>query len=166
MPDRFKHCTFCGARFVPGLSWPRRCAACGEMSYRNPSPVAVAVQPVGAGLLVIRRAIPPALDQLALPGGYLDFGESWQDGAARELFEETGLTADPATATLYDAISAPDSTLLLFARFPALASADDIPPSKPNDETHGWEVLEGPAELGFSIHTAVAARYFSRSDRP
>lgn len=161
MRDRFKHCTFCGARYTPAQPWPRRCAACGETSYRNPTPVAVAVQPVGGGLLVVRRAIPPAIDQLALPGGFIDYGESWQHAAARELREETGLTADPATARLYDAVSAPDGTLLIFALFPPLSSAADMPEPTPNDETHGWEILSGPAELGFSIHTAVAERFFA-----
>jgi ADP-ribose pyrophosphatase YjhB (NUDIX family) len=161
MPDRFKHCTFCGARFTPGQPWPRRCAACGETSYRNPTPVAVAVQPVGAGLLVVRRAIPPALDRLALPGGFIDHAESWQDAAARELLEETGLTADAATARLYDTVSAPDGTLLVFALFPPVADEAALPPSAPNEEAYGWEILKGPEELGFSIHTAVAARFFA-----
>jgi len=28
MPDRYAHCSFCGARFAPGDKWPRHCAAC------------------------------------------------------------------------------------------------------------------------------------------
>jgi ADP-ribose pyrophosphatase YjhB (NUDIX family) len=161
MPDRFAHCTFCGARFTPGQRWPRRCGACGQTSYLNPKPVAVAVQPIGAGLLAVRRGIPPARESLALPGGYVDVGETWQAAAVRELFEETGLTADPAGVRLYDTVSAPDGTLLVFGLLPALPSADAMPASAPNDETLGWEVLPGPTELGFSIHTAVADRYFA-----
>ena len=163
MADRFARCTFCGARFIPGQTWPRRCAACGETSYRNPSPVAVAVQPVSAGLLVVRRSIPPARDRLALPGGFIDVGETWQAAAVRELFEETGLRADAAGARLYDTVSAPDGTLLVFALLPPLADTAAIPPSAPNDESHGWEILYGPTELGFSIHTAIANRYFAGS---
>lgn len=161
MPDKFAHCTFCGARFTRGQPWPRRCAACGETSYQNPKPVAVAVQPVGAGLLVVRRGIAPARDHLALPGGYIDVGESWQAAATRELFEEVGLKVDPASARLFDTVSAPDGTLLVFALLPPLPDAAPLPPPTVNDESLGWEVLDGPTELGFGIHTAVANRYFA-----
>lgn len=157
--DRYAHCTFCGARFVPGQPWPRRCGACAEISYRNPAPVAVAVQPIGDGLLVVRRATPPGRGELALPGGFIDVGESWQAAAARELFEETGLATDAETVRLYDTVSAPDGTLLVFGRFPALPSADALPPSTPNDESLGWEILDTPADLAFGIHTAVARRF-------
>ena len=120
MPDRFAHCTFCGARFRPAQPWPRRCGACGETSYLNPKPVAVAVQPVGEGLLVVRRGIPPARDLLALPGGYIEVGETWQQAAVRELREEVGVEADPSGVRLFDTISAPDGTLLVFGLLPPL----------------------------------------------
>jgi ADP-ribose pyrophosphatase YjhB (NUDIX family) len=160
MPDKFAHCTFCGARFTPGQAWPRRCGACGETSYRNPTPVAVAVQPVGSGLLVVRRGIPPARERLALPGGFVDYGEAWQAAAVRELFEEVGLRASAEEVRLFDTLSAPDGTLLVFGLLPALPGPEALPPSVPNEETLGWEILDGPAELGFSLHTAVAARFF------
>ncbi|GAA2468389.1 NUDIX domain-containing protein [Winogradskya humida] len=161
MPDRYAHCTFCGARFTPGQSWPRRCGACGETSYLNPKPVAVALQPVGSGLLVIRRAVPPAVGSLALPGGYIDATESWQQAASRELHEETGVTSDPDSVRLFDARSAPDGTLLIFGLFPGLASATDLP-AHTDSETAGREVLERPASLGFDLHTQAANRWFNQ----
>jgi ADP-ribose pyrophosphatase YjhB (NUDIX family) len=160
MPDLFAHCTYCGARFVPDQPWPRRCGACGETTYLNPKPVAVAVQPVAGGLLAVRRGIPPAADRLALPGGYIDAGETWQEAAARELFEEVGLATDPSAVRLYDVLSAPDGTLLVFALLPALASEAELPPSRRNDESLGWVIVPGPTELGFDLHTRVANRWF------
>ena len=159
MADRYLHCTFCGARFTPAQQWPRRCGACGEVSYLNPSPVAVAVQPVGAGLLVVRRGIPPAHDRIALPGGYIDMGESWQQAVVRELSEETGLRASADAVTLFDTISAPDGTLLVFGLLPPVAEAPDFL----SDETLGCEVIEHPTPLGFELHTRVADRWFEYS---
>jgi ADP-ribose pyrophosphatase YjhB (NUDIX family) len=158
MPDQYAHCTFCGARFPPGRPWPRRCGACGVTSYLNPKPVAVAVQPIGAGLLVVRRAIPPAEDSLALPGGYIDVGETWQAAAVRELAEETGLRADPSSVRLYDTLSAPDGTLLVFGLLPAI---DGLPDFVPNAETVSLQILTEPAPLGFDLHTRVADRWFA-----
>lgn len=163
MPDRYAHCTFCGARFTAGQPWPRHCGACGETSYLNPKPVAVALQPVGTGLLVIRRGIPPARGHLALPGGYVEVHESWQEALVRELFEETGVVAAAATVTHFDTVSAPDGTLLVFGLLPALESPSSIPDPGASDETLGWEIADGPVPLGFSLHTAAAAAYFASS---
>ncbi|AGZ40507.1 NUDIX domain-containing protein [Actinoplanes friuliensis] len=161
MPDRYAHCTFCGARFVPGQPWPRRCGACGETSYLNPTPVAVVLQPVGDGLLVVRRGIAPARDRLALPGGFIEVGETWEQAAVRELSEEVGLTADPDSVRLYDTISAPDSTLLIFGLLPALSSEEDLPTFVTSKEAIGRHVLSGPEPLGFDLHTRVADRWFA-----
>jgi 8-oxo-dGTP diphosphatase len=42
--------------------------------------------------LLIKRGSEPLMGQWSIPGGTLELGESLQEGVARELLEETGLT--------------------------------------------------------------------------
>ena len=45
-------------------------------------------------LLLIRRKNPPYAGKYALPGGFVDVGETVEDACRRELMEETGIKAD------------------------------------------------------------------------
>ena len=44
-------------------------------------------------LLLIRRKNPPYAGRYALPGGFVDVGETVEDACRRELMEETGIKA-------------------------------------------------------------------------
>jgi ADP-ribose pyrophosphatase YjhB (NUDIX family) len=165
MSDPFAHCGFCGTKYADASSVHTRiCEACGKTSYRNPLPVAVTLVPVqleiSVGLLVIRRCIPPHEGRLALPGGFVNFGESWQEGAAREVLEETGLSLEPSQLELVTVRSASDSTILIFARAP-MQSKTWVQASKISSETSEVMVLETFQPLAFPIHSEVAQDFFS-----
>ena len=57
-------------------------------------------------LLLIRRKNPPFQGQYALPGGFIDYGETVEHAAARELREETNLVS--IKLTLIGVYSDPD----------------------------------------------------------
>ena len=43
-------------------------------------------------VLLVRRAQAPSQDLWAIPGGRVEIGETLQEAAEREIFEETGIT--------------------------------------------------------------------------
>ncbi|MET7290209.1 NUDIX domain-containing protein [Streptomyces sp. NPDC005573] len=158
------HCSSCGTPYGPDVSgWPRTCPSCGAAAYRNPLPVAVALQPVydnrGTALVVITRTVAPARGGVALPGGYVDDREDWRHAAVRELWEETRIEAAARDVRLADALSSPDGHLLLFALLPE-RPAESLPPSAATDETEGWHLLRRPEELAFPLHTVAARAFF------
>ncbi len=68
------------------------CPHCGGEieTFRNPYPTADILFHRPGEVLLIRRKNPPA--GWALPGGFIDYGESAEDAAEREALEETGLS--------------------------------------------------------------------------
>jgi ADP-ribose pyrophosphatase YjhB (NUDIX family) len=158
------YCNFCGTAFADRSHYPRSCASCGAQVWANPIPVAVALVPVGAGLLVVRRGIPPAVGKLALVGGFIEDHESWQVGCAREVREETNVIVDPASCQLHWlASSEPKPNRILI--FAVTEAVDVLPAFVPNAETQERGVIFGPGGLdedfAFSTHIEAAKRYFA-----
>lgn len=71
------------------------CPRCGHKTrrYRNPTPtVDIIIEYEDRGLVLIERGKPPW--GWALPGGFVDYGESLEAAARREAKEETGLEVE------------------------------------------------------------------------
>src|SRR5512135_2717205 len=132
MHTQHSHCSYCGHPFGIDQAWPRLCAACGNTSFVNPLPVAVVLLPVDEGVLVVRRNIEPQIGQLALPGGYINRGESWQQAGARELLEETGIVIQPEDLREFRVKSAPGYNMLIVFGLAHRIRASDLPPFVPN----------------------------------
>ncbi len=82
------------------------CPVCGAevLRYRNPFPTVDIIIRVGDRIVLIERRNPPA--GWALPGGFVDYGESLEAAASREAREETGLELEDLQQ--FRAYSAPD----------------------------------------------------------
>ncbi len=94
-----KHCRQCGTPVehrVPDDGDTRIraiCPACATIHYENPLNVVGTVPysgPNGEKVLLCKRNIEPRFGKWTLPAGFMELGESTQQGALRETLEEAG----------------------------------------------------------------------------
>ncbi|KPK18448.1 MAG: ADP-ribose pyrophosphatase [Betaproteobacteria bacterium SG8_41] len=88
-----KFCSQCGApvtlRVPPGDTLERHvCDACHVIHYQNPRMVVGCVVEWDDRILLCRRAIEPRHGLWTVPAGYLEIGETLEQGARRETLEE------------------------------------------------------------------------------
>ena len=72
--------------------------------YKNPFPTVDIIIRIAGKIVLVERRNPP--HGWALPGGFVDYGESLEQAAAREALEETGLVIK--NLRQFRAYSAPD----------------------------------------------------------
>ena len=116
-----KYCNECGAAVARRRNDQDErdryvCLSCGTVHYENPRVIVSGIVSVGDKILMCRRAQEPGKGQWAPPAGFLECGETLQQGAARETYEETGLTIDPDRLDLSGVINIPgiDQILVTF----------------------------------------------------
>lgn len=69
-----------------------RCPHCGKTAYTLKNPfvtVDIIIEVDGQGIVLIKRKNPPP--GWAIPGGFVDYGETLEEAAVREAKEETSL---------------------------------------------------------------------------
>jgi 8-oxo-dGTP diphosphatase len=110
-------------------------------------------------VLLVRRGLDPFAGAWALPGGFLEIDEDLEDGARRELGEETGLA--PAVVEQLGAVGTPDrdprgrTVTVVFAAFVSPESSTPRPGSDAREV--GWFPLDRLPDLAFD-HREILAR--------
>jgi NAD+ diphosphatase len=90
---RHGFCANCGAKsIVAEGGWKRECPACGAEHFPRVDPVVIMAATCNGKVLLGRQKRWPAGMYSAL-AGFLEPGESIEEGCARELFEEAGVVA-------------------------------------------------------------------------
>lgn len=140
--DRHRFCSACGeqTRQIAG-GQKRMCDPCDSEHYPRTDPVVIMLATDGDSCLLGRQAGWPPRMWSAL-AGFIEIGETIEEGCARELAEETGIRIDPARVRYIASQPWPfPSSLMIGLIAPAIETAITV------DE-----------------HELEKARWFSRSD--
>ena len=146
-----------------------QCPQCGTKirRYKNPLPtvdiiIEVEAGGVGAGIVLIKRKNEPL--GWAIPGGFVDYGESLEEAAVREAKEETGLNvrlirqfhtySNPKRDPRFHAIS----TVYV-------AKAQGVPEAEDDAQDVGIFVLHNLPEGIVFDHPKILEDYFKEKGR-
>jgi len=99
MSEAYRYCPVCATALAPvtlledgGPKERLRCTACAWTHWNNPTPVLAAVVEYQGQILLARNAAWEG-KMYALITGFMEAGETPQEGIAREILEETNLHA-------------------------------------------------------------------------
>lgn len=135
----------------------------GEATRKNPVPTVDIIIEVESGIILIERKNPPY--GWAIPGGFVDYGESLEEAAKREALEETSLEitdmvqfksySDPKRDPRFHTIS----TVYI-------ARGNGTPKAKDDAKNLGIFTIDNlPSNLAFD-HRKILADYFSFKQKP
>jgi 8-oxo-dGTP diphosphatase len=93
----FNYCPGCGRKltvnFIEGRE-RKNCHFCGFINYRNPLPCVGIIGIKENKIALIKRGIEPSKGEWTPPSGFIESGETPEEAALRELYEETSLKGE------------------------------------------------------------------------
>jgi ADP-ribose pyrophosphatase YjhB (NUDIX family) len=162
-----KFCGNCGTAYT-NLDWPRICDNCGDIAWKNPIPVSVAIQPVWAadfgrkGLVIAQRANEPCIGGWSLVGGYVDMEDAnFIEAAAREFAEETYLEAGLPGKIVFSG-SNDHGNMLVGVLMQNAITYETFQTAVPCHENLALGVMWTPSQvkLCFPLHQQIAENWF------
>lgn len=147
-----RFCPACGqpveARLLEKDHRPRLVCPDGHVTWRNPRVVVGTLPMQGGRVYLARRAIEPGIGRWTYPGGFLEVGESAQEGARRETEEETELRIE--VGGLIGVYSRPEVGVVTLV-FAADVVGGRPEPAEETTEVRGFDPDEIPwDELAFT----------------
>ena len=151
----FRYCPLCAAPLSVTHAEPiprRFCEPCGRVYYHNPVPAAGGVVRDGECVLLVRRKFPPRPGAWTLPAGFLEYFESPEACAEREVQEETGLSVKiDSLFGVYAGHDDPRQTAVLIL-YHMRTTGGVLTPGDDAIEAKFFPLSQCPEEIAFQAH--------------
>ncbi len=148
MRETYQYCPICGRVLELGVIEGKErkfCLNCDFIDYKNPLPVAVAIAVKGKKFLLIKRGMAPRKGTWGSPSGFIEVGETPEEGCLRELKEETGVSGQVVRLVGVGRIE--DKEVygdMLVARYLIKAGDEEISPGDEVEDARFFDIAELP----------------------
>jgi ADP-ribose pyrophosphatase YjhB (NUDIX family) len=102
-----EYCPDCGSRTENKTVEDRErdhCPECDKILWRNPKAASATAIVKDSQILLVKRGVEPDKEKWSLPAGFIEVNDSFREGAARELEEETDLKISPEKLKVLDTL--------------------------------------------------------------
>lgn len=163
---QYRHCPSCRSklemRLIDNEKERLACTHCQFVFWNNPLPVSVAVVPHKDGIVLVKRGVEPRKGTWALPAGFMEAGETPEQGACREAKEEANIDIE-IDYPLFSFAPPKAAQVLLFH----VAKEIDQTPQPGSDalEARVFPLDALPEEIAFTSHAEAIQRWRVKSGR-
>ncbi len=138
------------------------CPLCGWVHYRNPVPAAGVIIEQKREVLLVKRKYEPRAGAWCIPAGFMEYGETPERCAVRELEEETGLVARlTGLFGVYAGMDDPRARAVLIL-YTAERIGGRLHPGDDATEAEWFPRTRLPRAIAFAAHRQALKDYFER----
>lgn len=103
--------------------------------------------------------------KIALPGGFVNPGESLEEAIVREVKEEVGFETEPVAWALTHSRHLKDKNInLVFCLYRFVIKSDVLASAVPNAEVSAFSYIDGMTKLAFPTHEEAVRIFYARYD--
>lgn len=150
---QFRNCPNCTSKLeereIDGKK-RKACTYCTYVYWNNPLPVAASIVPhKSGGIVLVKRGVEPRMGKWCLPAGFMEIGETPEQGARREAGEEAKIDIEIERLIHTFAPAQLPQVLMFF-----VAKEIDQTPAPGSDalEARVFQLDELPEDMAFSSH--------------
>ncbi|HVP36434.1 MAG TPA: NUDIX hydrolase [Terriglobales bacterium] len=164
--EDYRYCPRCSAELIKKRvdhNLRKVCAVCGFVLYRNPAPAAGVIIEKEGQIVLVRRKYNPYEGYWCLPAGFIEYGESPEHCAVREVKEETNLEIKLTTLfRVYSGSDDPRVRAVLVVYLGEILSGEPSPGDDAS-EVKFFPIDKIPQNIAFQSHRQALKDYFTTS---